>query len=588
MTLSRTELCGMADPRSWERGVTYFEEDRVHGVVRDGTTVVASVEGQQMYRVRLSLQEGNLFADCSCPMGRAGVFCKHCVAVGLAWIQGPLEATSRAGSAESEGGLPDAAALDDLSTDLDRIREHLSQLEPSTLVEMFVEQALWDDNLLRRLTMAAASSDEAVDMKTMRHAITEATRTGGFVDYGAAPDFARGIEDLVHAVSQLLEEGHANEVIKLGEYALRRVERALEHMDDSDGYMSPILDGLQTLHHAACVKAHPDPIKLARRIFEWEINGDWDTFYGASKTYADVFGEAGLAEYRKLAESLWQDVPQLGPNGEGRTYENPRFRLTAMMEALATESGDVEALVAIKSRDLSSAFRYLQIAETYKEAGEPDKALAWAEKGVRAFSSKTDSRLRKFLAEEYHRLGRHGDAVDLIWQNFSDHSDLSYYQALKQHAEQTGEWPQWRKKALAHLGERERTGAWLGPRARWTMGPLNFGSELVAIFLWEKDVDAAWEEARQRGCSSDQWMELARLREDGHPEDALRVYQDDVQRLVNQTNNAAYKEAIGQVLSIRRLLKKTGQDDRFGKYVAELAGEFKRKRNFMKLLNALS
>ena len=50
MTLSRTELCGMADPRSWERGVTYFEEDRVHGVVRDGTTVVASVEGQQMYR----------------------------------------------------------------------------------------------------------------------------------------------------------------------------------------------------------------------------------------------------------------------------------------------------------------------------------------------------------------------------------------------------------------------------------------------------------------------------------------------------------------------------------------------------------
>ncbi|MBW2736689.1 MAG: SWIM zinc finger family protein [Deltaproteobacteria bacterium] len=559
----------------------------MHGVVRDGTTVVASVEGQQMYRVRLSLREGNLFADCSCPMGRAGVFCKHCVAAGLAWIEGPLEATSRVGSTESAGGLPDAAALDDFSTDLDRIREHLAQLEPSTLVEMLIEQALWDDNLLRRLTMAAARSDEVVNIKTMRHAITEATRTGGFVDYGAAPHFARGIEDLVHAVSQLLEESHANEVIKLSEYALRRVERALEHMDDSDGYMRPILDDLQTLHHAACVKAHPDPVKLARRIFEWEINGDWDIFYGASRTYADVFGETGLAEYRKLAENLWQDVPQLGSNGEGRTYEHPRFRLTAMMEALATELGDVEALVAIKSRDLSSAFRYLQIAETYKEAGEPDKALAWAEKGVRAFSSKTDSRLREFLAEEYHRLGRHGDAVGLIWQNFSDHSNLSYYQALKQHAEQTSEWPRWRKKALAHFGERERTDAWLGPRERWTMGPLNFGSELVAIFLWEKDVDAAWEEACQRGCSSDQWMELARLREDGHPEDALRVYQDEVQRLVNQTNNPAYKEAIDWVRHIRRLLRKTGQEDQFGKYVAELEVEFKRKRNFMKLLNGL-
>lgn len=88
------------------------------------------------------------------------------------------------------------------------------------------------------------------------------------------------------------------------------------------------------------------------------------------------------------------------------------------MEALAEESGDVEALVTIKKRDLSHAYSYLQIAEVYKKAGDYDKALEWAERGVKAFSQRTDSRLRDFLANEYHRRGRHEEAMSLMWAEF--------------------------------------------------------------------------------------------------------------------------------------------------------------------------
>jgi len=587
MELTRSELRELTDPRSWERGVEYFEEDRVHGVVQDGTTVVASVEGQQMYRVRLSLQEGHLLAECSCPMGRAGVFCKHCVAVGLTWVEPSLSESDAAEIAAAMKTSMDGEKSAG-KTDLDRLRDYLSEQPLPALVELIIEHALWDDTLLRRLTMDAARSEEAVDMRAMKHAVTEATRTGGFVDYGAAPNFARGIEDVVHAISQLLEEGHAHEVITLSEYALRRVERALLHMDDSDGFMRPILDDLQTLHHAACVKAKPDPKQLARRIFEWEVNGDWDTFFGAAEAYADVFGEMGLAEYRKRAEALWEELPQLGPGQDSESYTHPRFRLREIMESLARVGGDVESLVAVKSRDLSSAFRYLDIAETYKKAGELDKALDWAEEGLKVFPDKTDRRLGEFLAEEYHRHDRHEDAVAVIWRSFMDYPCLSSYQTLKQHADQAGEWLGWREKAIAHLRAQERTDDWLRPRVRWTVGPLRHGSQLVAVHLWESNVSAAWEEACQRGCSIGQWMEAARLREDEHPEDALRVYRDNVRQLADQTNNAAYEEAIGVVRDIRRLMKQMGcQEDGFAKYIEELRGEFKRKRNFMKLLDAL-
>ena len=40
------------------------------------------------------------------------------------------------------------------------------------------------------------------------------------------------------------------------------------------------------------------------------------------------------------------------------------------MQALAYRSGDVEAVVAIKSKDLSSPFAYLEIARPYNEAGK--------------------------------------------------------------------------------------------------------------------------------------------------------------------------------------------------------------------------
>ena len=34
-------------------------------------------------------------------------------------------------------------------------------------------------------------------------------------------------------------------------------------------------------------------------------------------------------------------------------------------------------------------------------------------------------------------------------------------------------------------------------------------SELVKIFLWEKNIDAAWEAAQERDCRAELWLALA-------------------------------------------------------------------------------
>ena len=60
-----------------------------------------------------------------------------------------------------------------------------------------------------------------------------------------------------------------------------------------------------------------------------------------------------------------------------------------------------------------------------------DRPLAWAEKGLAAFGEETDSRLISLLAELYHGLNRHDDAVNLVWPQFEQAPSLETYEQLR-------------------------------------------------------------------------------------------------------------------------------------------------------------
>jgi len=583
MELSEEQLKELTDSRSWERGEDYHQQGRVISLLEDKNMLIGKVAGTRNYRVELWVEDGELDGSCDCPMGDAGVFCKHCVAVGLAYLEGGVSSTSGGTSkrkAKTQKSKP-AVTLDD-------VREYLSSQETDALVEIIVEQMTEDDKLRERLMMKAAlSKQKGPNLAFFRQMINQATNTRGFVDYEAAYGFAGRINNVVDCIEEVLADGYAQEVIELTEHALGRVEKALGEVDDSDGYMGDILQRLQDIHYKACVKARPDPEALAKRLFRWELTTDWDTFSGAAETYADVLGEKGLAVYRSLAEAEWQKVPQLEPGHTQAAYDHRRYRLTSIMEALACVDDDVEALVAVQSRDLSSAYKFLQIAQTYEQAGKSDKALQWAEKGLQAFPENTDSRLREFLADQYHQRKRHTEAMELIWANFAEHPHLEDYKQLKDHADRAGEWLNWRLQALEYIRKTiasEKKGRTKAD-PRWYGGTDH--STLVEIFIWEKDVEAAWHEAQTGGCSEQLWMRLAQLREKEHPADAIGVYQARVAPIVERTSNNAYVEAVRLIKRIGQLMKGLGKDQEFAEYVSSLKANYQRKRNFMKLLNRL-
>jgi len=248
----------------------------------------------------------------------------------------------------------------------------------------------------------------------------------------------------------------------------------------------------------------------------------------------------------------------------------------------------VDAMVAVKRRDLSHPYAYLQIAEAYREAGRHDEALDWAERGMAAFPEpRADARLRAFLAEEYHHRRRHDEAVALLWQAFSQAPRLESYQELRAQAERAGQWPAWRERALAVL--REQVAA---ARRTSAPGPGGWGwaaadhSELVRVFLWEGDVEAAWAEAQAGGCADMLWLDLAAKRAGTHPEASLPIYQRAVDQALTVTGNDAYERAVDLLGKVRDLLRRLGREAEFAPHVASVRTAHRRKRNLMKLLDA--
>lgn len=564
----------LAGAQSYQRGLDYFSHGHVESLEHQGGSIRAVVRGSHDYTVTLTADDGVLDYSCDCPVGSDGEFCKHCVAAALAWLNCAAGHAKPAGRGKSkELTLADAGKV-------------LQSEEKDTLVRMVLDWAKDDDRLRERLIVyAARRSGPETGAAAIRRAFEKAVRVRDFVPYGEATGWARGVDDAIDAVEQLLNDGQAAGVIELCESALQSLLGAIEAVDDSDGHFGMLRDRLQDIHYRACQEARPDPAALARRLFQWELHSDFDVFYVAVARYAKILGAKGMKVYRELAEAEWAKVPARTAKHE-RSEWGQHFRITHIMESLAQASGDTEELVAIMSRDLSSACGYLKIAEVYREARQHDNALLWAEKGLKAFPDHTDSRLREFGAEEYHRCHRHDDAMKLMWAEFSERPFLETYKTLERHAKKAGAWPEWRERALAEIRLRiakAKEKARSQTRPRWMQADDNHSS-LVEIFLYEGDPESAWREAQSGGCSDSLWLRLAGVREKERPEDAAPIYLKQAESAVAATSNGRYEDSVGLLVKAAAVMRRMDRSEEFVRHLDALRVKYKIKRNFIKLI----
>ena len=566
----------LVDARTYQRGSEHFLSARVSALDYDGDDdiVEALVRDEPDYDVTLSVDDhGELESDCACPVGINGAFCEHGVAVALAWVNrpgAPKPKTSKVRPAAKEKAPTLAAAAKVLLFE-----------DKEVLIKLLLEWAKNDKQLRERIILhAARRSGPTTAIAAARAAFEKAAYVRGSrgLDYGEVRSWAKGVQDAVDPFEQLFHDGYPAAVVELCEWALAVLANIIEGADDSDGYMGAISDRLEGLHFQACVEARPDPVALAGRLFSWEMRNEFDIFYDAFHRYREVLGPEGIAAYVALAEQLWSQVPA------GETGNHPSgYRISRFMKTLAEESGDIDRLVAVIGRDLTSSARYVEIAEAYRKAERDDEALEWAEKGLQAFPVRSDHRLRELVCEEYHRRGRHLDAMNLVWGQFFTLPVLPNFRLLEQQGKITPElWPDWRERALGELRSRIAV-AKAKPVGRF--GTVPDHSSLVEILLHEGDLEAAWREAKEGGCSKQLWLSLARARENAHPEDAAPLYLALARHAISLVGNGKYEPGVDLLNSAAANMSRLGKSAEFSREMQLLRAQYKAKRNLIKLLD---
>jgi uncharacterized Zn finger protein len=554
LAFTEADIRQAAGPGSFERGLGYLGQVEDLDIGR--SEITATVHGNSKYRVSLAFEDQGLRGDCTCPHGREGFFCKHCVAVALSVL-------------EIGDDLP--RRLEVARAERQALESWLESLSREELVTELLGLLDEDPDLRRRLELRAASVN--ADAAAVRRAVRKLIMLpkSGYVEYGEAYDYAHDVREAAAAIDELTSAGGAAEAIEIAREALDLLTEAYQAIDDSSGVIDEAAHELLAAHLRACRAEPPDPASLGDYLAEVLLISDG--FWPELGDYADLLGEEGAAAFRERVEDAYADHPK-------------GWRERYLMEAVLKAGGDVDALVAFYAADLDDRGQaHLRIARELDEAGRDGEALGWAERGLRE-AARPDDQLAEYLAGRYAAAGRDDDVLTLRRARFQAERTLENYQALRRAATASGAWPAERGQALDLLREdarvaRAQASSNLASRASWAWGS---GPVLIDALLDDGDLDAAWA-AAEDGAPEAQLLRLADASVTARPADALAVYRRAIGPLRSLTGDRVYQRMATLLLSARACHEALGTTDEFRRYVALLRMDQKRKRNLMRILD---
>lgn len=554
--LDNAALQALAGDVIYRRGEGYQGSGMVLDLKLVSDKLRGRVDGTATYKVALWQERGRLQCHCSCPMGEDGACCKHVVALGLEWLQQTPEERQQ-----------DVAVSDG-------IRTFLEAQDKARLVDLLLEQSEQDPVLHVALQVRAQTQGNTADRHAVLRTISNVLGGRRFVQWDEVSTLVKEAEAITELLELLLQGGHHALAAEAADHALELGIRRYQTCDDSGGSFGDFLRDIAALHLQACRAAQTDYHLTAKQLLKQMRADEWGLL--ALQDYAPLLAPKEYQRYRKLVMSAWQKLPTLPPAGsKERTWQYSPD--AARMEAVAEYEKDVDLLVTVLSRDLSSAYRFLRIAEVLLAARRRNEAVAWAERGLASFRDGYDGRLVDFLVTAYAKGDDRLKAAALQERYFRAQPSLDAWKKLKSLIKPAKAWTALRGELLLTLEramvERARkTGA-----DRYSM----VKPVLVEILLWEKDTSEALRVAKAHGAAQDQWLRLAALCEPEFPHEAIDIYQRYAHSFAERRNNDGYDAGKELVAKVRGLMRGLGDGKAFNAWLLQLRTEHKAKRNFI-------
>lgn len=558
--VSDSLLQRLAGDAAFARGSVYYSEGRVGELRQAGRKIFAEVAGKQTYTVSLVHTERVFEGSCTCPASDNIDFCKHCVAVSLQY---------RSQRSRREQQLGGSGA--------DRLQAYLESLDKKELIEHLKEHIHADKVSFEAWSIRADQALDVVDFKAIRKRITTAIPYNRQIyRYAQVSAYFARVATVVALLADSSKSLSAQQMLDLSDYALQRIARALETVDDSGGYRFESLELLASLHKQAFLAIDWPASAAADYLLAFFLCDRNQLLPDLLPVYLEAVPADAEEKFEASIAERWQELPPMQMGADSDTQHMYR-RLQTYLLQVAEGKNDIDSAIDIRIKTAIETYDFLALFDYCLQHGRLRQAEEWlerAEQGEVNREYNTDI-LRRHRIDLFVARGEFEAAAELQWQRFKQQPRLESYSKLLDLAKTEENRQHWRQTAQRSLLNQ------LAKPKRYSHSP--FASLLIRIYLLEDDIEAALLIAEQHNADDDSLLSVAR-QIPNQEQRALRLYMRVAEQRVSQGNNDSYQQAVDIILRSRRVLGDR-VDAQWHEQLFVIRDKHKAKRNFHKILD---
>lgn len=562
------QLIALAGKGAFGRGKDYFTSGAVIEWNKKGTTITALVAGSETYAVTLRHTSRNFDGSCDCPASDGFDFCKHCVAVALAYRQESSE------QSKLESGKP-----------IERIQAYLNKLDKSQLQGELIALMEHDRVLREQWSLRADLALNKIDAKAIKKRITAALPYNrNYYRYAQVRSYFAQAEPAIDLLEKQAPNLEANKALELVDYGLQRLNKALETIDDSGGFRLDIEETLQALHIVTLARTGWDNEQLVSYLESVE-DSDCSDFYPAiPDAYYDLLGEEGLRLYVQHKQAIWDALPPLPPQADW-DKKSPYLRLSHLLIAHAQATDDTAAEIvllekmATEVRDCVGLCERLIALDLWPQVDMwLSKAKQWQKKSSpRSTMYDRNVDIERVELKLFLHKGDLAAALQKQWEIYQVQSGINNYKQLLDLAEQCGERKRWHDKVFSILHDNVE-------KSKENYSLIRQLDHLIDLYLHENKPDNALTLVNKFKISQESLYAVINAFYK-QPTITMPLYQRLVEVNIRQANNDAYKQGIIFFMECRNSLQNQAHKQAFTLMEEELRTRHKAKRNFIKYLN---
>ena len=220
--------------------------------------------------------------------------------------------------------------------------DNLAALGAERLAAILVDLADGDTEIRRRLRLELAAQEGGDSIAAeIGKRMTALRSARSFIDWQKRRDFVRDLDLQRAMIADRVAPARADLALDLIWRFLDLAEPVIKRVDDSHGSVGDVFRSACEDLGAIAVRARPDPVVLADRVYDALLANDYGVYDGLVPVMLPALGDAGASH---LKERLAQALPKR-PSPEQRDGRADAARRA--LQDIADGQADIDAYIAL-------------------------------------------------------------------------------------------------------------------------------------------------------------------------------------------------------------------------------------------------